>query len=181
MFAGSVALFVLVTGLFALAYLRTSWLSRMTPTLWIVGGGLVLPIPILVLLTGTALVMGEQLLPRGAAPIRIEAHAERWQWRFVYPDNPAGESAVLHLPAGQPVDIVVTAGDVIHSFWIPRLGGKIDAIPGRLNTVRLEADEPGVYWGICAEYCGEGHDGMWFPVEAHEAGAFARLTGMAMP
>jgi cytochrome c oxidase, subunit II len=175
MLAGSAALFGLVMALFALAYLRTEWIGRVTPAQWIVGGGLVLPIPILVLLTGAALVLGEQLLPRGQAPVRIEAQAQRWSWTFSYPEGALAPGDTLHMPAGQPVDIVVTAEDVIHSFWVPRLGGKIDAIPGHVNVIRLEADEPGVYRGLCAEYCGEGHDGMTIRVEAHEAAAFAAL------
>jgi cytochrome c oxidase subunit II len=175
MLAGSVALFALVMVLFALAYFRSGWISRITPMQWIVGGGLVLPIPILVLLTGTALVLGEQLLPKGEAPVRIEGQAQRWSWSFSYPGGAAIAGDTLHMPAGEPVDIVVTSMDVIHSFWVPRLGGKIDAIPGHTNVVRLEADEPGIYWGQCAEYCGEGHDGMRFRVEAHDAESFAAL------
>lgn len=176
MFAGSVVLFGLVMVLFALAWLRTGWFSRVTPAQWIVGGGLVLPVPILVLLTGTALVLGEQLLPKGEAPVRVEVEAQRWFWTFAYPDAPAMEaSETLHIPAGQPVDIVVKSIDVVHSLWIPRLGGKIDAVPGHANVIRLEADAPGVYWGQCAEYCGVGHDGMQLRVEAHVPDDFAAL------
>ncbi len=175
MLYGSVLLFALVMVLFGLAYLRPAWVTRITPSQWIVGGGLVLPIPILVLLTGTALVLGEQLLPKGDAPLRFKAHAERWQWTFIYPDGREMSDETLHIPAGQAVDIAVTSEDVIHSFWVPRLGGKIDAIPGHENLIRLEADEPGTYWGQCAEYCGPGHDGMWFRVQAHAAEDFTAL------
>ncbi len=177
MFWGSVVLFGLVMGLFALAYLRSDLVARLKPVHWIVGGGLVLPIPVLVLLTGTALVLGEQLLPHGNAPLRIGAEAHRWSWQFSYPEGSVSDQQTLHIPAGEPVDIVVTASDVIHSFWIPRLGGKIDAIPGHTNIIRLQADEPGIYWGQCAEYCGTGHDGMIFRVEAHDADDFAALMG----
>ncbi len=171
MLYGAIALFALVMVLFAIVYLRPDWLRRLSPTHWIVGGGLVLPLPILIVLTGTALVFGEQLLPRDGAPMRIEATAERWSWRFDYPDVEGSMPSedVLHIPAGVPFDVAVTGADVIHSFWIPRLGGKIDAIPGHTNLIRLEADEPGSYWGICAEYCGIGHDVMRFRVEAHAA------------
>jgi cytochrome c oxidase subunit 2 len=175
MFWGSVVLFALVMVLFALAYLRKDWIERVTPGQWIIGGGLIMPIPVLVLLTGTALVLGEQLLPHGEAPLEIEAHASRWQWSFTYPDGRTMPDEVLHMPAGQPVDFIITAEDVIHSFWIPRLGGKIDAVPGHTNVIRLEADRPGTYWGQCAEYCGEGHDVMFFRVEAHEPDVFAAL------
>ncbi len=175
MLAGSAVLFVLVMGLLALSYIRPQWLSRLSAAQWIVGGGLVLPLPILILLTGTALVLGEQLLPRGAAPISVEAHAERWAWRFGYPGSDLVDDGTLHIPAGEPVDVMVTAADVIHSFWVPRLGGKMDAIPGRRNVIRLEADAPGIYWGICAEYCGPGHDSMMFRVEAHPTAEYLRL------
>nr|WP_244542820.1 cytochrome c oxidase subunit II [Devosia crocina] len=177
MLFGSILLFALVMVLFALAYIRTGWISRITPTQWIVGGGLVLPIPVLVLLTGTALVLGEQLLPHGRTPVTIEAHAARWNWTFSYPGGTTQAGDVLHMPAGQPVDILVTTEDVIHAFWVPRLGGKIDAIPGHTNTIRLEADRPGIYWGQCAEYCGIGHDIMRFRVEVHSAEDFAARFG----
>lgn len=176
MFWGSVVLFALVLALLAISLLRPRWIAEIKPMHWIIGGGLVLPVPILVGLLIAALVLGERLLPLpGAdAPMRIEAKASQWQWRFAYPDMQGStETDVLHLPAGEPVDIVVTAEDVIHSFWIPRIGGKIDAIPGRENTIRLEADRPGTYRGICAEYCGEGHETMGFVVEAHARGDYS--------
>lgn len=175
---GSLVLFVLIVALLALSFLRPSFVAGIKPTHWIIAGGLIMPIPILLGLLLSALLLGENLLPNqdGAEVIRIEARASQWQWRFSYPDRyELGESNVLHLPAGQPVDIVVTADDVIHSFWIPRLGGKIDAIPGRLNTIRLEAEKPGIYRGICAEYCGSGHETMGFVAEAHAPEAFAAL------
>ena len=177
MFAGSVVLFALVMGLLLLTYLRPAWITRLSGRQWIIGGGLVMPIPVLVLLTGTALVFGEQLLPKGDVPVRIEAHAQRWSWTFTNPDGTVAEDETLHMPAGEPVDIVVTAEDVIHSFWVPRLGGKIDAIPGHENVIRLEADRPGIYWGICAEYCGPGHETMLFRVEVHSAEDYALMTG----
>lgn len=175
MFWGSVVLFALVLSLLATSLLRPRLIARIKPMHWIIGGGLVLPVPILLGLLFAALMLGERLLPLpGAdAPMRIEAKASQWQWRFAYPSVAgSGETAVLHLPAGEPVDIVVTAEDVIHSFWIPRLGGKIDAIPGRENTIRLEASKPGTYRGICAEYCGQGHETMGFVVEAHAADTY---------
>ena len=79
------------------------------------------------------------------------------------------------LPAGMPVDLVITSGDVIHSFWIPRLAGKMDAIPGRVNVLRVQADTPGPYAGECAEFCGTGHAGMRFEVVVHPAADFAAV------
>lgn len=180
MFGGSALLFALVTVLFGVVHLRPGALARLDRRVWIIGGGLVLPIPILVLLTGASLVLGEQLLPKGEAQYRVEAVAERWQWRFRYPQSPgAPELATLHIPAGAPVDIVVTSEDVIHSFWVPRLGGKMDAIPGHTNVIRLEADKPGTYWGVCAEFCGVGHDRMPFRVDAHQPEALDQAIAEA--
>lgn len=182
MFWGSLILFALIMVLLALSFLRPAAISAIKPIHWIIGGGLIMPVPILIALLVAALLLGEQLLPKpgGAAPMRIEAHASRWQWQFSYPETPgASATETLHLPAGEPVDIVVTAADVIHAFWVPRLGGKIDAIPGHTNVIRLQADEPGVYRGICAEYCGEGHETMGFVVEAHAPADYATAIGGA--
>lgn len=182
MFWGAVVLFVLVIVLLGISLLRPAWLTRIKPGHWIIGGGLLLPVPVLAVLLVSALLLGERLLPRpdGVAPVRIAAHASQWAWSFSYPDTPGAlPSEILHLPAGEPVDILVTAEDVIHAFWIPRLGGKIDAIPGRTNTIRLQADEAGIYRGICAEYCGEGHETMGFEVQAHAPADFPNAIGTA--
>lgn len=137
----------------------------------LVGGGLVFPGVTLFALLLFALIEGERLRPRDEPGIwRVEAHARQWDWDFVYPDAPGGPlhtSSELHVPAGQPFQVHVTSHDVIHSFWVPRLGGKIDAIPGRFNVIRLEADRPGLYAGPCAEFCGSGHAGMGLVVHAH--------------
>jgi cytochrome c oxidase subunit II len=182
MFWGATALFVLVLALLAIAFLRPELIGRVKPKQWIVGGGLIMPVPILLALLVAALLLGERLLPHrdDIQPMRIEAHARQWEWRFRYPDHPLlTETGTLYLPAGEPVDIVTTAEDVIHSFWVPRLGGKIDAIPGHANTIRLQADEPGMYRGVCAEYCGQGHETMGFAVQAFAAPEFMALAGEA--
>lgn len=180
MFWGALALFALVMGLLALALLRPAALASLKPRHWIVGGGLVMPVPILIALLIASLLLGERLLPKlgDTAPMRIEAHARQWQWQFSYPSMPGtAPTQILHLPAGEPVDLVVTGADVIHSFWVPRLGGKIDAIPGHTNVIRLQADRPGVYRGICAEYCGEGHETMEFEAQAHSPADYATAVG----
>ena len=69
----------------------------------------------------------------------------------------------------------MTSEDVIHAFWIPRLGGKIDAVPGHVTHIRLRADAPGVYGGICAEFCGTDHAAMFFRVEAHPPERYAEV------
>ena len=170
MFWGSVVLFLLVTSLLALTYLRPGFAANVTPTQWIVFGGLVMPIAVLTVLVGYALYAGERQLPDPDGPRQIEVRAERWLFTFAYPDiDDQATTSVLIIPAGEPVDLAIESVDVIHSFWVPRLGGKMDAIPGHRNFLRIEADRPGTYRGVCAEYCGIGHTDMGFIVQAVEA------------
>ena len=175
MLAGAALLFVLVMILYALVVWRPGWGAQVSPTRWIVLGGLCLPAVVLTPLLAYALVTGERLLPLdGAEPLRIEAQAQQWTWTFRYPGH--GEiktEGVLHLPVGIPVDVVVTSRDVIHAFWIPRLAGKIDAVPGHANFLRIKVDVPGRYQGLCNEFCGRGHSGMRFDVIAHSEADFA--------
>jgi cytochrome c oxidase subunit II len=181
MLVGSAFLFVLVMGLFALAFLRPGFGTSVPAHRWVVLGGLVLPAFVLVPLVAYGLVIGERLLPLpGAKPLRIEVQAERWRWTVRYPDH-GGKTITgrILLPAGTPVDIVVTSRDVIHAFWIPRLAGKIDVIPGRVNVLRIRADLAGRYEGRCAEFCGVGHAGMQFEVVVHPAGDFAAALAQA--
>ena len=70
------------------------------------------------------------------------------------------------IPAGKPVELSITSRDVIHSFWIPRLNGKRDAVPNRVQPLRMEADQPGEYWGQCTEFCGLSHANMRIRVVA---------------
>jgi cytochrome c oxidase subunit II len=105
----------------------------------------------------------------GESGLGIEVVGERWWWRVTY-STPGGrriESAnELRLPVGRPVAVELTSADVIHSFWAPTLAGKLDMIPGRVNTLTLTATEPGVSRGQCAEYCGGAHALMAFYVVA---------------
>lgn len=181
MLAGSAVIFAAVFIVLALAILRPGAMRAFGAGHTILWGGLVVPAIILTALVGAAFVLGERLLahPRDPAPLRIEAVARQWVWEFRYPGG-AVTQARVHMPAGRDVDFAVTSDDVIHSFWIPRLGGKIDAIPGHENVVRLRADRPGVFGGVCAEFCGIGHSAMPFTVEAHDDAGFAAEIGADM-
>lgn len=136
---------------------------------WVFGGGLVLPIVSIAVLIGFGIPMGYRMLPLPLAetPLRIEVTGHQWWWEVRYPDTGVVTKNELHLPAGVPVDMHVTSADVIHSFWVPRLAGKIDMLPGRINVLRLTADAPGRFRGQCAEFCGRGHAHMILAVEAH--------------
>jgi cytochrome c oxidase subunit II len=175
MLVGSTALFALVMVIFVLVVWRPGWGSGVSPTRWIVLGGLGLPAVVLTPLIAYALIAGERLLPLpGAELLRIEAEAEQWRWTFRYPGHGGIETEnVMHLPAGVLVDVVVTGLDVIHAFWIPRLAGKIDAVPGHVNLLRIQAGVPGRYEGLCNEFCGRGHSGMRFDVFVHPAADFS--------
>lgn len=149
---------------------------------WMLIGGVALP----VVAIGALLVMGSSAgyhqlpLPwrkdqAGAAPpLRVQVLARQWAWEVAYPEIGTRRTDELRIPVGREVDIHVTSADVIHSFWVPRLGGKIDAIPGRTNVVRLRADAAGVFRGQCAEFCGLRHAHMALTVVAMPAEAFER-------
>jgi cytochrome c oxidase subunit 2 len=108
----------------------------------------------------------------------------QWWWEARYPSG-AVTANEIHIPSGQDVIIRLESADVIHDFWAPALGRKIDATPGRPVFVRIQADAPGVYHGACAEYCGTQHAWMRFEVVAEEPAAFnawsARQAAAASP
>jgi len=97
----------------------------------------------------------------------INVTGQQWWWEYDYPvqgdwgiDKPIITSGQLVMPAGTKVLIRETSRDVIHSYWIPALNGKRDAVPGRIHTLRLHADNPGIYAGQCTEFCGLSHANM---------------------
>lgn len=146
--------------------------------IWI--GGIILPVIVLTVLLVYGLALTRSLSDpiEGDEP-RVRITGEMWWWRVDYLD-PDGSIVIrdaneLHIPSGQPVVLELQSGDVIHSFWVPRLSGKLDMIPGRRNLMRIQADEPGVFAGQCAEYCGGPHALMGFTVIAHAPGEYARL------
>jgi cytochrome c oxidase subunit 2 len=129
---------------------------------WLVGGGLVLPTVAVVALLIFGSPSGRHQWPwPGEDPaVVVDVTARQFSWRISYPGHTVVLQDELRMPAGRPVHIRTGSEDVIHSFWVPRLGGKLDAIPGRTLTLRLQADEPGRYLGVCAEFCGVGHANM---------------------
>ena len=116
----------------------------------------------------------------------VNALAYQWWFKFEYPSEQiAGAGTLvaaneLVIPAGRPIHINLRGMDVIHSFWVPKLAGKVDMIPNRGNFLWLKADQPGYYWGQCAEYCGDSHAVMRFRVIALSARDFNRWLDAQM-
>ena len=138
----------------------------------LVGGGLV-PIAVLMIVMGIRIGIENQFSdPAGSDPLTIEVIGHQWWWEIHYTDQNFNTANEIHIPAGQPVTVHVTTADVIHSFWVPQLHGKIDMIPGQTNTITLEADQPGIYRGQCAEFCGAQHANMAFLVIAEKPDLF---------
>ncbi len=111
--------------------------------------------------------------PAASDPIHVTVEGHQYYWQFDYP-NGAHSIGTLHVPVGQDVELKVVSQDVIHSWWIPELGGKIQAIPGRVNHIWFRADTAAVYHGQCAELCGVFHALMLARVDAQSATAYRR-------
>lgn len=174
MLSGAVAIFVFTTLLLALAFRKRRDEERAEQGregLWLAGLGLAFPLTVLGALLVYGLVIGERLMPRDHPDrVTVSAEARQWEWRFGYGDRPGHQTTgLLHIPAGQPVDVEITSVDVIHGFWVPRLAGKLDAIPGHVNILRIEAWEPGDYAGVSGEFSGAGYREHRFTVRAHDA------------
>ncbi|KKO49193.1 hypothetical protein VT06_08085 [Arsukibacterium sp. MJ3] len=141
---------------------------------WILWGGLVLPVVSITALLIAGVPIGQRMMPLSAEDaVYIKVTGHQWYWQIEYPGYERQLTDELHIPVNTPVHLHLTSADVIHSFWVPRLGVKLDMLPGRTNVLRLEASEPGIYRGQCAEYCGLGHAHMQFTVTAHEPVKFA--------
>lgn len=144
----------------------------------IIGGGAVVPTVVLAGLLAYGLAMLPGLLaPAPEGSLKISVVGEQWWWRVRY--EPADGTPVdlaneIRLPVGEPVQFELESPDVIHSFWIPALGGKMDMIPGRRTRLTLEPTRTGIFRGVCAEYCGTAHALMAFSVVVMEREEFAR-------
>ena len=178
MMTGAVIVWVIVVAaaIYAIRVNRGAHTER-DANLFIIGGGVALPTVVL----GALLWYGLPVLPQvmALAPddgIRIHVTGKQWWWRVQY-DTPGGfvETAnELRLPVGQRVELHLTSPDVIHSFWVPSIAGKMDMIPGRITRLALEPTRTGVFRGACAEYCGASHALMAFVVTVVDADEFQR-------
>lgn len=110
--------------------------------------------------------------PAGSRPLQITAIGHQWWWEFDYPELGFSTANELHVPQGRVVHLTLVSADVIHSFWIPRLGGKRDLNPGTENSIVFTADTVGVYDGQCAEFCGTSHANMRMKLFVDEPSSF---------
>jgi cytochrome c oxidase subunit II len=145
-------------------------------------GGLVVPLAILFTLLVTSAYTDRRLNrlggPNTGENLSIQVVGHQFWWEVTYLDRgrPHREFTTaneIHIPAGRPVTLLLQSRDVIHSFWVPNLHGKLDLIPGRTNTLVLQADREGVYRGQCAEFCGIQHAKMAMVMVAHDSADFA--------
>jgi cytochrome c oxidase subunit II len=187
--------FVLVLALFAAAARRSGRErpDRLAPpdlersTRLVIGGGVVLPMVVLVPLTVMMLVVADRISSSDGRAgsdgiLEIEVVGHQFWWEVRYPGSGTVTANEIHIPAGEPVRLVMGSADVIHSVWVPQLAGKIDMIPGQTTSLEIDADRPGEYLGYCAEFCGIQHARMRFLVIAHDAEGFAAwLAAEAAP
>lgn len=177
MFAISAVVFAAVVALLLVALVRRRGAA---PTgtgsgrAFLLVGGVAVPSVVLVVLAvltigalpgSTAAGSGDRLV--------VDVVARQWFWDIAYPQSGAVTANELHVPVGRPVEVRLTSRDVVHSFWVPPLNRKMDAIPGQTNRLILEADRPGVFIGQCAEYCGVQHAHMGIRVIAETPDRFA--------
>jgi cytochrome c oxidase subunit 2 len=147
---------------------------------WILYGGFLFPALTLASMYVYSLKsMSEFPLNKGMdGPAQIHVIGHQWWWEVHYLYGPVHDHFVtadeIHIPTGQTVDIDLDSEDVIHSFWVPALHGKVDMIPGNRNRIRIEADRPGVFRGQCAEYCGDEHAKMVLLVVAESPSDFQK-------
>lgn len=138
---------------------------------FVVAAGIVLPTLILIaMLVYTIRVTSASPPTEPALTIRVVGH--QWWWHVEYLELGITDANELHIPAGVPVRLELSAADVVHSFWIPNLHGKMDLLPEHANELIITAHEPGRYRGQCAEYCGTQHAWMALWVVAHDPADF---------
>ena len=159
--------------------------SQRAADVLILGGGVALPTVVL----GALLAYGLPVLPAILTPapeggLRIVVTGKQWWWRVQYmtPQGIVETANEIRLPVNERVELQLMSPDVIHSFWVPSIAGKMDLIPGRLTRLALEPTRTGVFSGACAEYCGASHALMAFAVVVLEREAFEEwLAAQASP
>ena len=142
---------------------------------WIVGGGVVMPFVVLVAVFVATVAAMRAWPTSGPAPdaLVIDVVGHQWWYEVHYPDQGVTTRGEMHIPVGEKVKLRLTSADVIHSFWVPELGGKMDMLPEDTNVLVLQADEQGRFTAHCAEFCGLHHATMQLVVVAESPDRFA--------
>lgn len=134
-------------------------------------------VALLVTVVWTVVVLADIQAPGAAPRVTIEITGRQWWWQVRYlsadPALAFDTANEIHIPAGEPIRLKLVGGDVIHSFWVPQLAGKMDAIPGQINETWIQASTPGTWTGQCTEYCGVQHAKMLLKVVAETPSGFA--------
>ncbi|HEY0821327.1 MAG TPA: cytochrome c oxidase subunit II [Rhizobacter sp.] len=159
---GAVLIFVLVMVLLVLGLLRRGRGQVVSSAVWLWGGGVAFPVVVLtaLLFYGTLRTAG---LDAGVAnpDLVVSVTGRLWWWDLRYRDPATGRELrsanELRIPQGRTVQLGLQSDDVVHSFWVPELGGKMDLVPGRVNRLVITATQAGTFRGQCAEFCGEQH------------------------
>jgi cytochrome c oxidase subunit 2 len=180
MFGLGTAVYVLVLGILFYAIFRARRPAENQPgqvvdgNMLIIGGGIVIPLLVLPIIWAITLrSMAELAEPPSPPTLTVEVTGHQWWYEVRDPERGISRRNEMRIPAGEVVQLRVGSADVIHSFWIPRLMGKIDMIPGRINQIWFAASQPGTYLVECAEFCGLQHATMQMEVVAMPAAEFA--------
>jgi cytochrome c oxidase subunit 2 len=134
---------------------------------WTIG-----PFILLVVVFGASIKVMGVAAPTGDPPADLTVIGHQWWWELRYADGVVAANEI-HIPVGRRMFVQLKSADVIHDLWIPQLGPKMDLVPGQTNDMYLEADKPGIYQGVCTQFCGPGHAWMLVRVIAQSPAAFA--------
>jgi cytochrome c oxidase subunit 2 len=179
MFGLAIGVYVLVATFIIIAVLRgrrteSGKASRLTDGSFVWFGGIVMPVVVLLVIAVLTVTTTAALRKPSRSALHVQIVGHDWWWDVRYPGTSIHVANEFHLPVGTPIDIRLTSADVIHSFWVPQIGGKVDLIPGQPNDFRFTITKPGLYRGQCAEYCGLQHANMALYVHADPPGLYER-------
>jgi cytochrome c oxidase subunit 2 len=179
MFSMAAAVYVVVAGFIIVATLRgrkteTGKPSKVRDEAFVWIGGLAVPVVILAVLAVVTVKTTNQVRRTSGSALAIEVVGKRWWWAVSYPGTGVTSANEIHVPVGRPLRIGLDSDNVIHSFWVPQVAGKLDMIPGQHNELRVTVTKPGVYRGECAEFCGIQHANMNFVLVAQSEADFQR-------
>jgi cytochrome c oxidase subunit II len=171
------AVYVVVAGFILVAAFRGRGTeggrpSRIRDSAFIWVGGIIVPAVILLVLGAATVQASNNLRKPEQDPLKIEVVGKRWWWSVTYPDQGFATANEVHVPVGRPIELGLDSDNVIHSFWVPQVGGKLDLIPGQHNVWRFSVNKAGVYQGACAEFCGLQHARMRFLLVAQTPASF---------